>query len=103
MGKVSTTWTKGNSPRKQKGQIHTATKLMRTVRDVVLSAFNELQGDPKANIVSWGKSNPTAFYNIAARLIPTQVKASIEGIDVLKVEIIALPKVKPEINEHENQ
>lgn len=60
---------------RQKGAIN---KLTKTVRDTVLSAFNELQDDPKANITTWAKDNPTEFYKIASKLIPTEVNASVE-------------------------
>jgi hypothetical protein len=40
--------------------------------------FDDLQADPKANLLSWGKENPTEFYKIAAKLIPTEVNANVE-------------------------
>lgn len=61
-------------------------KLTKTVKDTVLAAFNELQLDPKANIVDWGKKNPGLFYQIAAKLIPTEVNANIES-KVIVVEV----------------
>lgn len=53
-------------------------KLTRTVKETVLAAFNDLQSDPKANIMSWAKDNPTDFYKIASKLIPTEVSANVE-------------------------
>ena len=53
-------------------------KLTKTVKETVLAAFNELQEDPLTNIVAWGKDNPTAFYQIAAKLIPTEVQGKLE-------------------------
>ena len=52
-------------------------KLNKTVRDTVLAAFNELQEDPKANIKAWGQKNPSLFYTIAAKLIPTEIQAKV--------------------------
>ena len=66
---------KGNKG-KPKG---TTNKLTRTVKETVLAAFEELQSDPKANIITWGKSNPRDFYAIAAKLIPTEVNAKVEA------------------------
>ena len=57
---------------KKKGTVHESTKIMKTVKETVLNAFNDLQSDPVANIKSWGKENPKDFYNIAAKLIPTE-------------------------------
>ena len=53
-------------------------KLTRTVKETVLAVFDDLQADPKANLLSWGKSNPTEFYKIAAKLIPTEIKGDVE-------------------------
>jgi hypothetical protein len=72
---------KGN-PGRPKG---TPNVLTRTVKEAVLDAFNELRGDRKANLVAWGKKNPGAFYQVAARLIPTEIKG---GFDKIKLEIV---------------
>jgi hypothetical protein len=56
----------------------TPNKLTRTVKETVLAVFDDLQADPKANLLSWGKDNPTEFYKIAAKLIPTEVNANVE-------------------------
>lgn len=64
-----------------KGKPKGATNLItRTVKETVLAAFNDLQNDPKANILNWGLDNPTEFYKIAAKLIPTEVNANVEII-----------------------
>ena len=60
---------------KKKG---TPNKLTRTVKETVLAVFDDLQADPKANLLAWGKSNPTEFYKIAAKLIPTEIKGDVE-------------------------
>jgi len=54
-------------------------KLTRSVKDTVLAVFNELQTEPKVNLKDWAKQRPTDFYNIAAKLIPTEVKANIDA------------------------
>lgn len=71
---------KGN-PGKKKG---TKNKLTKTVKETVLAAFNDLQNDPKANILTWAKKNPGMFYQIAAKLIPTELNNNIKG-NVIKV------------------
>ena len=62
---------------RKKGQQNSSTILMRTVRDTVLDAFNELQKDAKSNIITWGKKNPKEFYQIAAKLIPTEISTKV--------------------------
>jgi len=54
-------------------------KITKTVKEVVFDVFEQLQVDPKANLFNWGKDNPTEFYKIAAKLIPTDVKAQVDG------------------------
>lgn len=62
------------NPGKPKGAI---SHLNRTVKEVVLETFNKLQGNPTANLLAWAESEPTEFYKIAAKLIPTDIKASV--------------------------
>ena len=54
-------------------------KLTRTVKETVLAVFNELQEDPKVKLSAWAKHEPTEFYKIAAKLIPTEVQAKVQG------------------------
>lgn len=56
----------------------TQNKLTRTVKETVLAVFNELQADPKHSLKSFAEKNPRDFYNIAAKLIPTEVKATVQ-------------------------
>ena len=44
----------------------------------MLGVFNELQKDPKANLLEWGRKNPSLFYQISAKLIPTEISAQIQ-------------------------
>lgn len=66
---------KGNKAASKRGP----NKITRTVKETVLAVFNDLQEDPQANLAAWAKTRPTDFYNIAAKLIPTEVKANIDG------------------------
>ncbi len=61
----------------------TPNKVTKSVKDTVLAVFNELQNDPKANLHEWGKNNPTAFYQIASKLIPTDLKATVEAKQII--------------------
>jgi hypothetical protein len=53
--------------------------LTRTVKERVLEVFNELQEDPKVNMVTWAKNEPTEFYKIAAKLIPAEINAHVDS------------------------
>lgn len=52
-------------------------KMTRTVKETVLAVFNELQDDPKVKLKAWAKEQPTEFYKIAAKLIPTEIGGSV--------------------------
>jgi len=52
-------------------------KLNKTVKETVLAVFNDLQSDPKVNLKAWAKGEPTEFYRIAAKLIPTEIQAKV--------------------------
>lgn len=76
---------KGGNPGKPKGAV---SHLTRTVKETVLAVFNELQADPAHDLASFAKKNPRDFYAIAAKLIPTEVKATVETERVV-VNLIA--------------
>ncbi len=61
-------------------------KLTKTVKETVLAVFNEIQEDPKVKLSQFAKDYPRDFYNIAAKLIPTEVQANIEATIVWKEE-----------------
>lgn len=58
----------------------TQNKLTKTVKETVLDVFNRLQDDPNHNLESWAKNEPTEFYKIASKLIPSEVNANVEVI-----------------------
>jgi hypothetical protein len=74
--------------------VGTQNKLTRTVKETVLAVFNELQDDPKTSLQAFAVKYPRDFYQIAAKLIPTDVKATIETENV-KVNLV-FPKPKSE-------
>lgn len=56
--------------------------LTRTVKETVLSVFNDIQSDPKNNLIAFAKRYPRDFYQIAARLIPTEINAKINKVSL---------------------
>lgn len=68
---------KGEAKGRPKGAVN---HLTRTVKETVLAVFNDLQQDPQANLLAWGTDNPTEFYKIAAKLIPTEVNANVQSV-----------------------
>ena len=55
-------------------------KLTRTVKEAVLEAFNNLQADETHNLDAFAKKYPRDFYNIAAKLIPTEIQAKVANV-----------------------
>ncbi|HCN84021.1 MAG TPA: hypothetical protein DIT07_10445 [Sphingobacteriaceae bacterium] len=43
------------------------------VKDAFAEAFTILQQDAEVKLSVWGKENPTEFYKLASKLIPTQM------------------------------
>lgn len=61
----------------------TPNKITKAFRTAVLSVFNDLGGE--THMGKWATDNPTEFYKIAARLIPTEVVgAGEDGEHVVK-------------------
>ncbi|MFN8299502.1 MAG: hypothetical protein U0T75_10370 [Chitinophagales bacterium] len=44
------------------------------MRQVIINVFHQLQEDAEANLLEYAKSDPDAFYKLAFRLIPAEVK-----------------------------
>lgn len=62
-------------------------KLTRNVKETVLDVFLQLQDDPKKNLLEFGKKYPIHFYQMAAKLIPTELTGtSTQVIRVLSAE-----------------
>jgi len=61
---------KGNAG-KPKGAKNKVTKTFKGILQYVLT---ELQDDPKNNMLRWAQENPTEFYKIASKLIPTELQ-----------------------------
>lgn len=74
--KNDTKFKKGNPGRPEGATNH----LTRTVKETVLSVFNEIQENPKVNLKAFAEKYPRDFYQIAARLIPTEINARINKV-----------------------
>lgn len=69
-------------------------KVTRTVKDALHAAFYELQDDPEVKLVEWGKKNPTEFYKLAAKLIPTEITATVDTNTIKEIIIEPVSKAK---------
>lgn len=79
---------KAGNPGKPKGATN---HLTRTVKETVLAVFNELQDDPKTNLKAFAVKYPRDFYNIAAKLIPQDMKAEVSVPEGVTLNIIMPP------------
>lgn len=80
---------KGNSG-KPKGAVNKLTTQMKTVKETVLNVFNKLQEDPETDLLKFAHDYPRDFHQIAAKLIPTEIKGEVE---------VAIKKLPSWINE----
>lgn len=67
---------KSGNKGKPKGAVN---KLTKTVKETVLAVFNDLQDDPKHNLLKFAEKHPRDFYQIAAKLIPTEITGKLDG------------------------
>lgn len=73
------------NPGRPKGALNKSTK---TVKAVFAEVFESLQeeGNP-ASLREWAKQEPTEFYKLASKLIPTQLDATVnQNINVLNLD-----------------
>lgn len=57
----------------------TPNKLTTTVKAEFELVFKELQNEEGSNLYTWGKANPTEFYKLASKLIPSDINAKLSG------------------------
>ena len=65
-------------------------KVSKTVKETVLSIFNQIQEDPKLDLLAFAKEFPKEFYALAAKLIPTELNANLNAnisVEMNKEEI----------------
>jgi hypothetical protein len=72
----------------------TPNKLSMTVKENVIAVFTHLNGDDLTHMKEWALENPTQYYNLYAKLLPTEIEADIEhsGSVFTKIERVI---VKP--------
>lgn len=58
----------------------TPNRLTTSMKECVQATLEWLQTQPKSNMRTWAEANPTEFYKIASKLIPTEVNANVEVI-----------------------
>ncbi len=74
---------KGRFKKGNKGKPKGATNLItRSVKEALLVAFNQLQDHPTRNLYKFGVKYPKEFYAIAAKLIPTEIHAKINKVEL---------------------
>lgn len=69
------------NPGRPKGSTNHFSK---TVKGAVIDAFNKLQEDPEYDLLALAKKNLIAFYQLAAKVIPTEISGHLA---VTKTEI----------------
>jgi len=74
-------WKKGESGNLKGRQKGTPNKLTQSARQAFELAFERLGGTE--GLTTWGKKNPTDFYKIYGRLIPTDVTTDNNPIKLL--------------------
>lgn len=61
-------------------------RITKTVKETVLGVFNKIQQDPKVNLEEFAKKYPRDFYQIAAKLIPTEITGTLKTTLRAKIE-----------------
>jgi hypothetical protein len=70
---------KGESGNPNGRPVGSQNKLTVMFREILKQTIDDMQNDPKHNMLSWAKENPTEFWKIASKLIPVEIKAHIEN------------------------
>jgi hypothetical protein len=64
---------------RKKGVPNKTTLAMKEAISAVYAKLQDDAGDSHAHFHAWAQGNPTEFYKIAAKLIPTDINAKIDG------------------------
>jgi hypothetical protein len=74
----------------------TPNKLTVSVKEALSDAFESLGG--VGSLVQWGRENPDDFYKLWVKMLPTEVKAELTGVDggaiVTRVERVIIDAAK---------
>ena len=62
-------------------QVGTPNKVTSVFKDAVCTVYEDIGGN--AAFAEWAKENPTEFYRIAARLIPTEMASQGTNLNVI--------------------
>jgi hypothetical protein len=65
----------------------TPNKTTATVREALSLAFEGVGGVPK--LIAWAKKEPTAFYGLWARMLPTELNARVAGDSNHPLEVVS--------------
>lgn len=90
---------KGNKG-KAKGTIN---KLTKSVKECFETVFTELQQDPQANLLKWGKENPSEFYKLCAKLIPAAIDMTSKGESIAPLPPPTAEEIKDISDKLENE
>lgn len=78
----------------------TPNKITRTVKEIIAGAVQAAQEDPKhpANVANFAKTHPKEFWQVASKLIPEEIKATLAGQVRYEVGVVveAMGGGKPE-------
>ena len=66
----------------------TQNKITTTFKQMVMDTLEAIQGHKTANLQAWAEKNPTEFYKIAGKLIPTELNATVKD----KIIVVEVPK-----------
>lgn len=72
----------GNPKGKPRGAVN---KLNKAIKLAIQETLNDLQEDPKNNLLAWAKKNPGEFYKLAAKLIPSEAKADLPNFNFFQI------------------
>lgn len=75
----------------------TPNKLTTTFKELVVTTMEKLQDKPKVNLEEWAEANPTEFYKIASKLIPTEVEAKVQNFTGIPRSTWADDSTQPEV------
>jgi hypothetical protein len=77
---------KPGNPGKPKGALN---PLSKSVKETVLEVFNALQIEGgSSSLKEWATQDPGEFYKIAAKLIPTDIKADVKTVQKITLNVV---------------
>ena len=92
MAATKPTPTKPRKRRKTGGRTKgTPNKTTVKIKDAMLSVFADLQaesGSENGHFLGWARGNPTDFYRMSTKLLPTQITGEDGGPIVTRIELV---------------